>query len=150
MVIKIVNQMKKKEIAKMDFLIEMITIPRDLFSKMEFEYWTRLYNNVSELISIIEGEFNKNQIEKNELFKGGKLIFEIKNEAKNFFKKCEERISLNKGWKGPLIQCAESFDKFRANIIPLFVSLASHMEKEHPYRLNIEEKLNLNNYPMLI
>lgn len=130
-------------------LVERIISNWDNFAKIQFESWKLLYNTVSELTTIIEEEFGDWHGEKDFFVQGGKILFHLQTENEVFLKKCEERAKFDKGWKGTVDDCAVAFDEYRKKAIPLFVTVATHLEPENPLRLEIEAQMKANNYPML-
>ena len=131
-------------------LVERIINDWDNFAKIQFESWKLLYSTVSELTNIIEEEFADWHGEKDFAVKGGKILYHLRSESEEFLKKCEERAKFDKGWKGTADDCTVEFDEFRKKAIPLFLTVATHLESDHPLRLEIEQQMSSHNYPMLL
>jgi hypothetical protein len=130
-------------------LLNWIITNRDSFAKIQYENWTRIQKTVTELTNIIENELKDWHGEKNYLVKGGKILYHLRNETATFVQKCEERMKFDKGWKGTMRDCVDVFDDYRKKIIPDFVKIASHLESDHPLRIEIETQMKDQNYPML-
>ena len=135
----------KKDVKKMlDFLIN----DREMISKIKFNQWKEIHETVSSVTDIIEEELKEWKGTQKFVVKGAEILYKLRKQTEEFIKLCEERYKLNKGWKGTIGDCADSFDNYRKENIPLILTISSHFDSDNNLRLEIEEKLRENNYPV--
>ena len=142
-----VNKMvAKKDVKKMlDFLIN----DREMISKIKFNQWNEMHQTISTVTDIIEEELKDWKGSQKFVVKGAEILCILRKQTEDFIKLCEERYKLNKGWKGTTGDCADAFDNYRKETIPLILTISSHFENDNQLRLEIEEKLREHNYPVL-
>lgn len=136
----------KKDVKEMlDFLIN----DREMISKIKFNQWKEMHQTVSSVTDIIEDELKDWKGSQKFVVKGVEMLYKLRKQTEEFISLCEERYKLNKGWKGTTGDCADAFDNYRKDTIPLILSISSHLEPDNQLRLEIEEKLREHNYPVL-
>jgi len=142
-----VNKMvAKKDVKKMlDFLIN----DREMISKIKFNQWKKMHQTISTVTDIIEDELKDWHGSQKFVVKGVEILYNLRKQTEEFIKLFEERYKLNKGWKGTTGDCADAFDNYRKETIPLILTISSHLESDNQLRLEIEEKLREHNYPVL-
>ncbi len=142
-----VNKMvAKKDVKKLlDFLIN----DREMISKIKFNQWKEMHQTISTVTDIIEDELKDWKGTQKFVVKGAEILYKLRKQTDDFIKLCEERYKLNKGWKGTTGDCADAFDNYRKDTIPLILTISSHFESDHYLRLEIEEKLREHNYPVI-
>ena len=142
-----VNKMvAKKDVKKLlDFLIN----DREMISKIKFNQWNEMHQTISTVTDIIEDELKDWKGSQKFVVKGVEILYKLRKQTEDFIKLCEDRQKLNKGWKGTTGDCADAFDNYRKDTIPLILTISSHLESDNNLRLEIEEKLREQNYPVL-
>ena len=136
----------KKDVKKLlDFLIN----DREMISKIKFNQWKEIHETVSSVTDIIEEELKDWKGTQKFVVKGAEILYKLRKQTEEFIKLCEERYKLNKGLKGTTGDCADAFDNYRKETIPLILSISSHFDSDNNLRLEIEEKLREHNYPVL-
>ncbi len=142
-----VNKMVAKKDVKelLDFLID----DREMISKIKFNQWNEMHRTISTVTDIIEEELKDWKGSQKFVVKGVEILYKLRKQTEGFIKLCEDRQKLNKGWKGTTEDCADAFDNFRKDTIPLILTISSHLESDNQFRLEIEEKLREHNYPSL-
>ena len=141
-----VNKMvAKKDVKKLlDFLIN----DREMISKIKFNHWNEMHQTISTVTDIIEEELKDWKGPQKFVVTGVESLYKLRKQTEEFIKLCEDRQKLNKGWKGTTGDCADAFDNYRKDTIPLILTISSHLESDNNLRLEIEEKLRENNYPV--
>jgi len=141
-----VNKMvAKKDVKKLlDFLIN----DREMISKIKFNQWNEMHQTISTVTDIIEEELKDWKGPQKFVVTGVEILYKLRKQTEEFIKLCEDRQKLNKGWKGTTRDCADAFDNYRKDTIPLILTISSHLESDNNLRLEIEEKLRENNYPV--
>jgi len=135
----------KKDVKELlDFLID----DREMISKIKYNRWKEMHNTVSTVTDIIEEELKGWSGSQKFVVKGAEILYKLRKQTEEFIKLCEERQKLNKGWKGTTGDCADAFDNYRKETIPLILTISSHFDSDNNLRLEIEEKLRENNYPV--
>ena len=136
----------KKDVKK---LLNFLINDREMISKIIFNQWNEMHQTVSSVTDIIEEELKDWHGSQKFVVKGAEILYKLRKQTDDFIKLCEERMKLNKGWKGTTGDCADVFDNYRKETIPLILTMSSHFESDHYLRLEIEEKLREHNYPVL-
>ena len=143
---KINKMVAKKDVKKLlDFLIN----DREMISKIKFNQWNEMHQTISTVTDIIEDELKDWKGSQKFVVKGVEILYKLRKQTEDFIKLCEDRQKLNKGWKGTTGDCADAFDNYRKDTIPLILTISSHLESDNNLRLEIEEKLREHNYPVL-
>ena len=142
-----VNKMvAKKDVKK---LLDILIDDREMISKIKYDLWNEMHETISTVTDIIEGELKGWSGSQKFVVKGAEILYKLRKQTEEFIKLCEERQKLNKGWKGTTGDCADAFDNYRKETIPLILTISSHFESDNHLRLEIEEKLREHNYPVL-
>ena len=136
---------KKNVKELLDFLIN----DREMISKIKFNQWNEMHQTISTVTDIIEEELKDWKGSQKFVVTGVEILYKLRKQTEEFIKLCEDRQKLNKGWKGTTGDCADAFDNYRKDTIPLIITISSHFETDNPLRLEIEEKLREHNYPVL-
>ena len=136
----------KKDVKK---LLNILINDREMISKIKYNRWKEMHQTVSTVTDIIEEELEDWKGSQKFVVKGVEILYQLRKQTEEFIKLCEERQKLNKGWKGTTRECADAFDNYRKETIPLILTMSSHLESDNNLRLEIEEKLRESNYPSL-